>query len=71
MSDSLDRAQDVENEQREAALQRHHNRPAAPKDVGRGYCLSCFEDFEPGDTRLYCNGQCALVHEAKLSRKKF
>ena len=69
MSDNLDRAQDVEIGQREAAIERHRNRLAAPKAVGRGYCLSCFEDFEPGDTRLYCNGQCALVHEAKLSRK--
>ena len=69
MSDDLERASDLENAQREAALQRHRNRPAAPKAVGRGYCLNCFEDFEGDLTRLYCNGQCALVHEAKLSRK--
>ncbi|USZ80563.1 hypothetical protein MQ4_35 [Serratia phage MQ-4] len=69
MSDDLERASDLENAQREAALEHHRNRPAAPKAVGRGYCLNCFEDFEGDNTRLYCDGKCSQQHAVKLSRK--
>lgn len=69
MSDELERASDLENAEREAALTKHRNRPAAPQAVGRGYCLNCFEDFEGDNTRLYCDGKCSQQHAIKLSRK--
>lgn len=69
MGDQLEHASDLENAEREAALAKHRNRPAAPKAVGRGYCLNCFEDFEGDNTRLYCDGNCSQQHAVKLSRK--
>lgn len=70
MSDLIDAAADREELDRQQALKKHIARPAPLTQAGRGYCLNCFEDFDGDNTRLYCNGQCASAHEAKLSRKR-
>lgn len=62
MTDDFDRAQEVERLTLEQALAAQKIRAeSTPRMVPRGFCLNpkCCDEFEAGDDRLFCDGECA------------
>lgn len=69
MADDIDRASEREERERAAAIAAHSQKAPAVHAVARGYCLNCFEDFEAGSKKIYCDADCANEHAAHLKRK--
>lgn len=69
MSDDIDRASEREDRERAAAIAAHFQKAPAIHAVPQGYCLNCFEDFEDGSNKIYCDAACAQQHAVKLKRK--
>ena len=69
MADDIDRACEREERERAAMIAEHLQKEPAVKAVARGYCLNCFEDFEAGSKKIYCDAECANEHAAHLKRK--
>lgn len=62
MTDLFDMAQEVEQLTLDQALAAQKARAAAePTIAPRGFCLNpkCCDEFEAGDDRLFCDGNCA------------
>lgn len=56
MADEADIAEEIEQRQRDQALA---NALANRGQSSRGECHWCEEPFPPGDTRIYCDSDCA------------
>lgn len=69
MADDIDRACEREELERAAVIAAHQAKAPAVQAVARGYCLNCFEDFEAGSKKIYCDADCANEHAAHLKRK--
>ena len=69
MADEMDRAAEREDNEREAALAAHFRKAPPVHAVARGYCLNCFDDFDEGSKKIYCDARCAEQHAIKLKRK--
>lgn len=69
MSNQFDRAQELEEKERAAAIAAHFHQAKAVNAVPQGYCLNCGEDFPEGSKKIYCDADCANEHAAHLKRK--
>lgn len=70
MADIFDKASELEEREREHALQAHHEKPPAAKLAPIGYCRNpfCGADFDEGDPRLFCGSKCADQHRYYTNR---
>lgn len=69
MADEMDRAAEREDLARAEAIAAQLRKAPPVKAVARGYCLNCFEDFEEGSSKIYCDAGCAEQHAIKLKRR--